>query len=79
MDMLIINRVPELVAAKFGGMDKVNMSDVQRDTGLSYPTVTKWVKNRVDRVDFGTLEVWCRYLERDVCDVLAYIPDDRQT
>jgi len=31
--MAIVNRVPELVAKKFGGADKVNVSQIQRIHG----------------------------------------------
>ena len=70
--MAIVNRVPELVANKFGGADKVNLSDVQRDTGLTYSTVSRWVKDRVDRVDFPVLETWCKYLNVQPGDILIF-------
>lgn len=72
---MIINRVPELVAAKFGGMENVNLSEVQRETGLQYQTVSRWIKNRVDRADFPMLEVWCKYLGVGVGDLLVFEPD----
>lgn len=71
---MIVNRVPDLVAEKFGGKDKVNMSQVQRETGLEYQTVLRWMKNRVDRADFPILEVWCRYLGVKVDSILEYDP-----
>jgi DNA-binding Xre family transcriptional regulator len=73
---MITNRVPELVAAKFGGEDKINLSEVERDTGLTYSTVSRWVKNRVDRADFPILEVWCKYLGVGVGDLLVYEAGD---
>lgn len=72
--MSIINRLPELVAKKFGGADKVNLSDVERETGLTYSTVSRWYKGRVDRVDFPVLEVWCKYLNVKPGDILDYSP-----
>ena len=73
--MQVVNRVPELVAAKFGGADKINLQMVQKETGLNYVTVSRWVKNRVDRVEFKTLAVWCRYLNVQAGDILVYQPD----
>lgn len=70
--MAIVNRLPELVAEKFGGADKVNMSEIQKDTRLTYSTVSRWVKNEIDRVDFPILEVWCKYLGVQPGDILVY-------
>ena len=69
---MIENRVPWLVAEKFGGVDKVNLKDVERETGLTYSTIARWMKNRVDRADFPILEVWCKYLNCGVGDLLVY-------
>lgn len=71
---MIHSRVKELIDQQFGGADKVNLSEVQRATGLTYVTVSKWYKGRIDRVDFPTLAVWCKYLECGVGDLLIYKP-----
>ena len=74
--MAIVNRVPELVAAKFGGdPENVNMLKVQRETGLTYATVSKWVKGQVIRYDADALEVWCKYLKVQPGDILVYRED----
>jgi hypothetical protein len=58
--MLITNRVPELVAEKFGGKQYINLKQIERDTGLPYATIFNWVKKGVDRIDTPTLrEVVC--------------------
>lgn len=77
--MMIVNRVPELLAARFGGADKVNMSEVQKDTRLTYATVHKWVKGNptATRIDSGALEAWCKYLGVQPGDILAYEPDEQ--
>lgn len=72
---MIVNRVPDLVAEKFGGKDKVNMSQVQRETGLEYQTVLRWMKSRVDRADFPVLDVWCAYLKVGVGDLLQHVAE----
>lgn len=73
--MAIINRVPELVADKFGGKENVNLSQVQRDSKLDYRTVSAWMKNSVVRIDFPTLESWCSYLGVQPGDLFSYVPD----
>lgn len=73
--MPILNRVPELVAQKFEG-GQINMMEVQRDTGLNYITVSKWIKGQVDRADFATLDKWCEYLDCEVGDILIRVNAD---
>lgn len=69
---MIINHLPDLIANKFGGADKVNISQVQRETGLNYSTVFRWMKNRVDRADFPILAIWCKYLGVGVGEIIEY-------
>jgi DNA-binding Xre family transcriptional regulator len=73
--MAIINRVPELVAAKFGGAENINYSEIHLDTRLNYATVRSWVKGEVTRVDYPALEAWCKYLKVQPGDILKYEPD----
>ena len=70
--MEIVNHLPELVANRFGGKDKINLTEVQRQTGLNYATVSDWVKGRVERADFPILAKWCFYLGVGVGDILEY-------
>jgi DNA-binding Xre family transcriptional regulator len=70
--MPVINRVPELTAAKFGGVDKINLKEVERETGLGYPVVSRWVRGKVDRADFPILERWCKYFGVPVGEILVY-------
>jgi len=71
---VIVNRVPELINLKFGGIENVNLSEVQRETGLTYVTVSKWYKGQVDRADFPTLVRWCIYFDCEVGELLIYKP-----
>lgn len=73
--MPVINRVPELVANKFGGEEKINLKEVERQTGLNYGVISRWIKGRVDRADFPILEAWCKYLNVGVGDILVYQSD----
>lgn len=66
----IVNRVPELVAQKFGGKENINLTHVTKETGLSYPTVSSWVKDQVVRFDTPMLLAWCIYLDCTPGDLL---------
>ncbi len=74
--MLIENRVAELLAAKFGGKEKVVLQRVAQDMRLTYSTVSRWAKSDVDRIDTPVLEAWCKYLNCGVGDILVYRPED---
>jgi DNA-binding Xre family transcriptional regulator len=73
--MPVKNRVPELVAKKFGGKDKIVVQRVALDLHLSYTTVERWLNNEVTRADFPILEAWCKYLKVGIGDILVYVPD----
>jgi DNA-binding Xre family transcriptional regulator len=73
-EMPVINRVPELLAEKFGGADKVILQRVAQDTRLTYSTVSRWAKRDIDRADFPILETWCKYFGVGVGDILVYQP-----
>lgn len=74
--MSIVNRVPILVAEKFGGKGNINLKQIERDTGLNYATVASWVNDEVKRVDFPTLETWCKYFGVKPGDILDYTSGD---
>lgn len=75
--MMVINRVPELLATKFGGAENVNLTRVQEATGLNYATVSRWARNQVDRVNFDTLDVWCKYFACEVGELLTRVTDEK--
>lgn len=75
--MPVLNRVPVLLAEKFGSEDKIVVQRIAQDLRLTYSTVERWVKNDVTRADFPILEKWCEYLECDIGDILIYIPGDK--
>lgn len=72
--MRIVNRVPQLVAEKFGGKDQINLSQVSKDVGLAYGTTSSWVKDQVIRADFPILLAWCKYLDCTPGDLLVLDP-----
>ena len=73
--MAVRNNVPDLIAAKFGGEENVNLSQIQRDTELNYRTIQSWIKRHVDRIDFSTMNTWCKYLGVQPGDLFTYVPD----
>ncbi len=74
--MTIVSHVPELVKKRrFRYQRKVNLRQVQRDTGFEYSTVARWMKSKVTQVDFPVLEAWCKYLDCNVGDLLEYKAD----
>jgi DNA-binding Xre family transcriptional regulator len=75
--MPVINKVPELVAAKWGGESHINIRKVSKETGINYPTTYAWIKGKksVERVDTGVLEKWCKYLGVQIGDILVYEED----
>lgn len=73
---MITNRVPELLRVKFG-KQKVNLTRVMEDTGLTYSTVHRWAHDRVDRADFPVLDAWCKYFSCDVGDLLVFSEDGK--
>ena len=75
--MAVINRVPALLAKKFGGEDKIVVQHIAQDLRLTYSTVERWVKDDVTRADFPILEKWCEYLGVGVGDILVYVPDKK--
>jgi DNA-binding Xre family transcriptional regulator len=73
--MAVINRVPDLLAQKFGGKDKVVLQHVAQDTRLTYSTVLRWAKRDITKIDTPTLETWCKYFGVGVGDILVYQED----
>lgn len=73
--MPVLNKVPELVAKKFGGDDNIVIQQVSDATGLSYPTTHEWIRGKVLRVDLNILAKWCKYLKVQPGDILVYEED----
>lgn len=73
--MMLVCRVPELLAAKFGGSEKINLSQIMRETGMAYTSVNAWAKGKVERFDTKALETWCKYLHVQPGALFDYVPD----
>jgi DNA-binding Xre family transcriptional regulator len=76
MKPMIINRVPYLVNRKFEQENRrVNLSEIQKDTRLTYSTVYRWMFGNIHRYDAPAIEAWCKYLGVKVGDILVYEED----
>lgn len=76
--MTIINRVPELVAERYGGKDAINVAEVQREVGLTYATVHSWLNDNIRRFDSDALDAWCVFLKVNVGDILVRNDDEHE-
>ena len=50
---------------------KLSQSRLAEETGLGIATVSRLFNNKFDRVDRNTIEVLCRYFDRDVGDLFV--------
>lgn len=74
--VMIRNRVPELVQKKFEKeRRRVNLSEIQKDTRLTYSTVHRWMYEDINRYDAPALNAWCKYLGVTPGDILVYKAD----
>lgn len=68
-DIMIVNRLSRLL-----GDRRMSISELQRQTGLSYVTLHSLYQNKSTRVDFNTLDQICRALGVQPGDLLEYAP-----
>lgn len=71
--VMIINRLSRLL-----GERRMSVSELQRQTGLSYVTLHALYHGRSTRVDLDTLDRICRALAVQPGDILEYAPQDRE-
>lgn len=58
------------------GEKKLKIADVARDTGINRGTITRLYQETAVRVEFDVLEMLCRYLDCDLCDLLELIEEE---
>lgn len=67
-------RIVELMAKKQLETNvPVDTTTLVDATGLSRPTVLKWIKGRVTSFDENTIIAFCRYFRCDVGDLLTIV------
>jgi len=59
------------------GTKRLNIQDVFIGTGLSRRTISELYHDKVTRVDYGTLNKLCEFLECELVDIMEYIPDKK--
>ena len=57
------------------GANRLTIQDVFNNTGLSRRTISELYHDKVSRVDYGTLNKLCQFLDCDVQDLIKYTPD----
>jgi DNA-binding Xre family transcriptional regulator len=66
-------RLQELLheKAQREGRHSITQEEVVAATGISRPTVSDWLRDRVDRLDRRTIVKFCDYLECSIGDLLV--------
>lgn len=57
------------------GQNRIKMSELARQTGLSYPAIHAIYHEQTKLIAFDTLSKLCKALDCGVGDLLEYIPD----
>ncbi len=54
------------------GANKYKVIDVHKKTGLSRTTISKLYYDKMERIDYGTLDKLCELFDCEVQDILVY-------
>jgi putative transcriptional regulator len=57
------------------GANRLTIQDVFNATKLSRRTISELYHDKVTRIDYGTLNKLCEFLNCDVQDLIKYTPD----
>lgn len=49
---------------------RIKTSEIAAETGISFPTVQRWLRDEVTKFESQVLEAFCDYLECEVGDLL---------
>ena len=60
------------------GKNKIKISQIERETGITRPTLTGLYYERSKGINFETLEKLCRYFEVDVGELIKFEKDGVQ-
>jgi len=60
------------------GQPALTVRQIAEQIGLATSTITGLTTNRVQRVDFGTLDTLCKFLNCTPGDVLEYIAEEQR-
>lgn len=68
--MMIVNRFSEILGKK-----KIRMADVQRNTGITRPTLGNLYYDSGKGINFETLDKLCEYLQIQPGELFVYEKD----
>ena len=70
-------RVVELMARKQLEINvPIDATAIKEGTGLSRPTVEKWIRGRVHSFDEKTILAFCEYFNCDIGDLLTIVEEN---
>ena len=67
-------RIDELLTEKYGD-DRPSMEEIALQVGMTYKTVSLWIKNRVDRPDLESLKKWAEFFDVHPGELIFYKAD----
>ena len=74
--MPVTNHVPDLLAWKCGGENKIVAQAIAVEAQLSFADVIRWSKeSHLETIETPVLEAWCKYFGVTVGQILVYAPD----
>lgn len=53
---------------------RITNKEIAKATGVSMPTITRWMRNEVTKIDTPVLEAFCKYFDCDIADLLYLEP-----
>ncbi len=56
---------------------KITRYELSKRTGISYPTIDSYYKNKLVRYDSYVLEKICTALQCDIGDIIEYVKEEK--
>ena len=77
MNVAINNRFSSLLAdRRIKEQRNIPLTEVEKETGISYPTLLGWANNTVKRFDIQTIDRLCQYFNVEPGKLFEYVPND---
>jgi putative transcriptional regulator len=56
---------------------RISLTEIAKDTGISYPTLLAWASNRISRYDVSVIDALARYFQiKTIGELLEYYAAD---
>ena len=76
MNVAVNNRFSSLLASRrIKEKRNIPLTEVEKKTGISYPTLLAWANNTVKRFDVETINRMCQYFGVQPGDLFEYVED----